>query len=356
MTYSIEIDRTDVVVPAEGGDTILDALLRAGVGFSYSCQAGNCGTCKCELVSGDIFELEYSEHALAASQRARNVVLACRSQVWGDVRIRTLVEEDFIVHPSRVMRCCVASLDRLTHDIWRLRLEIDSGGPYTFSAGQYASLEFPFAAGIYRDYSMANGPHESVLEFHIREMPGGAVSAGLGDKLRVGDVVRVSGPLGTAYLREAHSGPVIAIAGGSGLAPIRSILSTMRRKGLANPVHVYLGVRDERDFYGASELDSIVSGYVGSAAHVVLSEASLPESGGGPSGRRYGLVTEAVDADFDSLEGFMAYLAGPPVMVEAATALLEHKGVASRDIHADAFYPAAPRQSAPTGLRGEARE
>jgi ferredoxin len=78
MSHSISIDGTPVTVEAEPGDTILDALLMAGVGFSYSCQAGNCGTCRCELVSGDILELEYSEHALDPADRARGVVLACR--------------------------------------------------------------------------------------------------------------------------------------------------------------------------------------------------------------------------------------------------------------------------------------
>ena len=93
--------------PAEDGETVLDAALRNGVGFAYSCQAGNCGTCKCEYVSGEIFELEYSEHALSAAERARNVVLACRTQVWSDVQIRRLSAEEFVVHPSRVMQCRV---------------------------------------------------------------------------------------------------------------------------------------------------------------------------------------------------------------------------------------------------------
>lgn len=352
MTYSIRIEGIDAAVPAEPGDTILHALLRAGVGFSYSCQAGNCGTCKCELVSGEVFELEYSEHALAESQRARNIVLACRSQVWSDVGIRRLVEEEFVVHPSRILRCRVQALDRATHDIWRVRLEVEAGGPFTFSAGQYASLEFPFAPGVSRDYSMANRPDESTLEFHIREMKGGTVSAALGASLKVGDAVRVSGPLGTAYLRESHPGPVIAIAGGSGFAPIRSILSTMRRKGGTQPVHVYFGVRDERDVYGEADIAAIGTGFAGSSSHIVLSEPTVG-SGDAARPRRHGMVTDAVAADFASLEGFVAYLAGPPAMVEAAQALLEAKGVAARDIHADAFYPAGTgeRSAVASGLR-----
>jgi CDP-4-dehydro-6-deoxyglucose reductase/ferredoxin-NAD(P)+ reductase (naphthalene dioxygenase ferredoxin-specific) len=75
-------------IPAEPGDTILASLLRAGVSFPFSCQAGNCGTCKCKLLYGSVLELEYSEQALAPQERSEGVILACRAQVLGDTAIR----------------------------------------------------------------------------------------------------------------------------------------------------------------------------------------------------------------------------------------------------------------------------
>jgi naphthalene 1,2-dioxygenase ferredoxin reductase component len=77
-------------VAVEAGDTILAALLRAGLVFPFSCQAGNCGTCKCRLVSGDVDELPYSEQALSREERARGLILACRSQPWDDAVVRRL--------------------------------------------------------------------------------------------------------------------------------------------------------------------------------------------------------------------------------------------------------------------------
>lgn len=336
MSHTIRIEGSSTVVDAEPGDTVLDALLMAGVGFAYSCQAGNCGTCRCELVEGDVLDLEYSEHALAADDRARGIVLACRTQIWGDVTIRRLDDEEYVLHPSRILDCSVASLDRLTHDIWRLRLDIRSGGPFTFSAGQYASVTFGFAPDRPRDYSMGSAPHETGLEFHIREMSAGSVSAGLGTRLRPGDAVRVSGPFGSAHLREKHAGPIVAIAGGSGLAPIRSILLALDRLGSAQPVHVYVGARREEDVYGEVELRELVTRRPGWRVHWVLSDPGAVVG----AGRRAGLVTDAVAADLPNLEGFKAYLAGPPAMVEAAAKLLRARGLAPRDLHADAFYPA----------------
>jgi CDP-4-dehydro-6-deoxyglucose reductase/ferredoxin-NAD(P)+ reductase (naphthalene dioxygenase ferredoxin-specific) len=315
-------------VPVQAGDTVLASLLRAGVAFPFSCQAGNCGTCKCELVSGDVLELEYSEHALSPAERSRGIVLACRTQVWDDTVVRRIDSEELVVHPSRVMRCRVLELEDLTHDIKGIRLAIEAGGPFTFSAGQYAQVEF--APGRSRHYSMASTPQETELTFHVRHMPEGRTSAYAARQLKVGDRVKVEGPLGIAYLRDAHRGPVLAIAGGSGLAPIQSILCTLLKRGHPAPVTLYFGVRSERDVYHEPLLKDLRAKYPHFTYHVVLSEQK------GAHGRRYGLVHEALE--LGETGDLMVYMAGPPVMVEAATAKLLSLGVAQRQIHADAFY------------------
>lgn len=316
-------------VPVEAGDTILASLLRAGVPFPFSCQAGNCGTCKCELISGDVLELEHSEHALAPEERAKGVVLACRTQVWDDTVVRRIDAEELVLHPSRVMRCRVLELEDLTHDIKGVRLAIEAGGPFIFSAGQYAQVEF--APGLSRHYSMASTPQDAELVFHIRHMPGGKTSAYAATQLKVGDKVKVSGPLGVAYLRESHAGPALLVAGGSGLAPIQSILRTMLERGHDSPVTLYFGVRSERDLYHEALLKDLAARHPNFSYQVVLSEQK------GAPGRRYGLVHQAIEVP-RAADAVMAYLAGPPVMVEAATALLGSRGLAPRQIHADAFY------------------
>jgi len=341
LNVTVTVADLNQSVPAEEGQTVLDALLAHGVGFAYSCQAGNCGTCRCELVSGDIMELEYSEHALSPEERGRGIVLACRSQVWSDVVVRRLDAEDFVVHPSRLMRCRVAECSRLTHDILRLRLEIVAGGPFDFSAGQYAQIEFPMAPGAVRDYSMANRPGEKLLEFHIRVMPtADSASSRVAAALKAGDVVKLSGPLGTSYLRAQHAGPMLCIAGGSGLAPIKSIVETALEGGFGQPVHLYFGVRAERDVYFERELAELQHRFPVFKAHIVLSDSGA-QTAATLLPRRRGFVTAAVAADFSTLTGFKTYFAGPPPMVDAATALVRERGVGSRDIHADAFYPAA---------------
>jgi CDP-4-dehydro-6-deoxyglucose reductase/ferredoxin-NAD(P)+ reductase (naphthalene dioxygenase ferredoxin-specific) len=339
MSIAIRLAQSDIVAPASEGDLILDALVLAGVAMPYSCQQGNCGTCKCELVSGEIMELDYSEYALSPEERARNLILACRTQAWGDVTVRKLDDEELVVHPERFMRCKVAALEDLTHDIKRVVLEIESGGPFSFTAGQYVKTEFvPLTS---RDYSMANVPgagDPNRLEFHIRAVAGGGVSQFVHARLAVGQTVRVNGPHGASYLRENHQGPVLAIAGGSGLAPIESIVGRALAAGSAQPIHLYFGVRALRDVYHEELFKSWAARHPNFRYTIVLSNQQA-------EGYAHGFVTDAAARELDGVNGLKAYLAGPPVMVEAATRLLRGKGVAERDIHADAFYTEADRQT-----------
>ncbi|HET9933416.1 MAG TPA: 2Fe-2S iron-sulfur cluster-binding protein [Polyangiaceae bacterium] len=320
--------------PALAGETILESLLQAGLAFPHNCQSGNCGACKCELVEGDILELPYSEYALSAEERSRGLILACRTQVWGDCSVRPLGADEMVLHPSRVMRCRVVEIQELTHDIRGLSLAIESGGPYGFSAGQHARLKF--GPGIpERSYSMASLPGDSMLEFYVRLTARGQASGYVFSNLRVGAEVTVSGPLGNAYLRENHRGPLLAVAGGSGMAPIKSIVETALRNDPTRTVHCYFGVRDERDVYVESRLRELAQRHPNLRVHVVLSEAS------GATTRRTGTVATAVMEDFKEFPGFKAYVAGPPPMVEAVQRELVARGMAIRDIHADAFYSQA---------------
>lgn len=320
--------------PALVGETILESLLQGGVSFPHNCQSGNCGACKCELIEGDVLELPSSEYALSPEERARKLILACRTQVWGDCTVRPLQAEDLVVHPSRVMRCRVVALGELTHDIRELRLSVESGGPYTFSAGQHARLKL--APGIpERSYSMANRPEDATLQFHVRHVPRGQASGYVFTSLRVGAEVTVSGPLGNAYLRRQHRGPILAVAGGSGLAPIKSIVDSALTEDPTRSIHLYFGSRDERDVYLEAHLAELCALHPSLRLHVVLSQPRAPTA------RRRGTVVDAVSEDFAIFDDFKAYVAGPPPMVEAMQRALLERGLPLRDIHADAFYSQA---------------
>jgi CDP-4-dehydro-6-deoxyglucose reductase/ferredoxin-NAD(P)+ reductase (naphthalene dioxygenase ferredoxin-specific) len=232
---------------------------------------------------------------------------------------------------SRPMFCRVVGLEEATADIRIVRLEIVSGGPFRFAAGQYARVTFGEQRP--RDYSMANAPDAPLLEFHVRHASTAGASAYVARQLRVGDGVWVEGPFGEAWLRRDHAGPILAIAGGSGLAPIKSIVEAAVAARMPQPIHVYLGARDEADIYLEAHFRDLATRHPRLSFQPVLSEAALP------TGRRTGTVVAAVAADFADFAGCKAYVAGPPAMVEAAVAMLGSRGLAAADIHADAFHP-----------------
>jgi CDP-4-dehydro-6-deoxyglucose reductase/ferredoxin-NAD(P)+ reductase (naphthalene dioxygenase ferredoxin-specific) len=341
MTHTVTLPQHGGPITVEAGQTILEAALAQGVPYPHGCRSGNCGACKSTLEAGEVELAPYSEFALTDEERAGGLILACRATPWSDATVAWLETDEVAVHPRRQLDCRVAALDDLTHDIRRVRLEILSGGPFAFSAGQYASLSFADLPP--RDYSMANRPDEALLEFHIRHVAGGASSRYVADGLAVGDGVQVEGPFGASWLRDAHTGPILAIAGGSGLAPIKSIVETALGNGHRQPIHLYVGIRDERDLYLEAHFAALASRHRNLRLVPVLSEPHASTR------RRTGFVHEAVLADIGDVDGAKAYIAGPPVMVEAATRQLLARGMRRQDIHADAFYTEAEKQELNAG-------
>lgn len=336
VAYRVGIRQIEGPVMVQAGETILDAAFAAGHDFPCGCQSGNCGACKSVLLDGAVDLAPYSEYALSDAERAAGQILACRAMPTSDCEIAWLSGDEVANHPQRKLTTRVEAFDPLTHDIRLLRLRIEEGGPFTFTAGQYAQLGFEGLPD--RDYSMANQPDAGVLEFHVRVVPGGTVSAYVGSgKLRLGDVVGVSGPRGISFLRESHRGPILALAGGSGLAPILSIVERALALGLKQPIHLYLGVRDERDVYFEDRLRALAAKHANLKAAILLSEPSALTA------RRTGFLADALAADFTALDGAKAYLAGPPVMVDTCMAALGRLGLKREQCHADAFFTAADR-------------
>lgn len=337
MSFKVRIARPDSTIDVPAGTTILEAALDHGIDYPFGCQSGNCGACKSRLLAGVVKMRGYSEFALSDEEKANGLILACRALPTEACEVAWIEEDDLVVHPRRILACKVIGLDDATHDIRRVRLGIVSGGPFDFSAGQFGSVTFEGCAP--RDYSMANMPGDPTLEFHVRHSSSGTTSAYVAQNLRLGDDVRVEGPFGASYLRESHRGPIIAVAGGSGLAPIKSIVERALALGLPQPIHLYFGVRAARDLYLETHFAELAKRHDNLRFIPVLSE------GAGSSGRT-GLVHEALAADFTTFDGCKAYLAGPPAMVEETARLLERRGMRRLDIHADAFYTAAEMAAA----------
>ncbi|MCU6501686.1 2Fe-2S iron-sulfur cluster-binding protein [Rugamonas sp. A1-17] len=310
----------------EAGTNLLTALREHQIPISYSCTAGRCGTCRCKVLQGEV--LEAGREAKITHPNDEGYVLACMSSVSSNCVLEVPEPDEVVIHPARIIKATVLAIEPVTHDIRRLRLK--PAKPLAFSPGQYATLQF--GPGLARPYSMANVPGDDELEFHLRLVPHGRVTGHVETTLAVGDAVRVSGPLGTAYLRRKHQGPMLCVAGGTGLAPVLSIVRAALAEGMSQAIHLYFGVRTERDIYGLEWLEQLRERHANLHLHIIVS------TGEHDPRWRGGLVTDAFNHDWDSLAGWRAYLCGAPPMVEAAAMLARKKGVLPEHVYADAFY------------------
>ena len=361
---TVSIPALGLQLQAEADENLLKVLRRHRVPIGWSCRRGECGSCKCVLERGEVDLRGYQPGALPASQREQGIILACSSRIVGDVQLGLVDTDDYIEHPLRSLACRVLWLRELAPEVFALRMRIvadlaqgsedaSAGGPFLFSAGQYAHLRARDARGewIGRDFSMAGTPveaeYDGELEFHIRRTPAGSFSGLLGATILEGTELHLEGPMGRAYFRPRHEGPVYAVSAGTGLGPMLSVVQTALDNGKTDPVVLYAGFRNVSEVYGLERMEQMARRHPNFQAHVVVEFDA-------PGGLRGGRVGDALFADVKDFQDAKAYLAGSPAMVEAVSAELLARGLPMRDVHADAFYAPAP-EAFPAGQAGLAR-
>ncbi len=346
----VSIPALGLQLQAAADENLLKVLRRNRVPVRWSCKRGECGTCKCLVQGGQVVMSEVQEQALPPRQRLQGLILACSSRVVGDLQLQLVDPDDYIEHPRRRLDCRVLALRELAPEVFSLVLGVvgadDPLGPLVFSAGQYAHLQAQGPDGLWigRDFSMAGTPvqaeYDGVLEFHIRRTVGGTFSALLGASIVPGARLRVEAPMGEAYFRPRHQGPLYAVSAGTGLGPMLSVVETALDNGKTDPVLLYAGFRNVSEVYGGERIAELSRRHPNFQAHVVVEYDS-------PGGMRGGRVGEALLADLRDHASAKFYLAGSPSMVDAVSRQLLQRGVAPRDLHADAFYPPAPGVAQP---------
>lgn len=296
-------------------DSLLRGALRAGIAFPYECSVGGCGSCRFELLDGEVQTLWDQAPGLSERERRRGRRLACQSRPLGDCRIRArlapVLQDESL--PRRMPGRLLARR-ALTHDMTEFSFAVDRQA--RFRAGQYALLYLPGTAGA-RAYSMSHDDiGDGCWRFIVRRVPGGAGSAALFDCLAVGDVIELDGPYGHAWLHDGEH-DIVCVAGGSGLGPMLSVAEGALARDDGRRVHVLLGLRSQADLGAAQPLLARQSPRL--AVQVVLSQPDPGLGWAGPTGFVHEAVAAALDAP---LPGFDFYLAGPSPMVNAVQDML----------------------------------
>lgn len=318
----------------EGGRSLLATLKDQQVFIPSACGGrGSCGMCKLRVLEGAGEPLATELPWLNAQERRDKVRLSCQVKAKRPLRIEIPPE----LLEVRQYRTTVAGLRDLTYDIKEVTLQLAPGERIDFQAGQFIQFEVPPYAltdePVYRAYSVASSPsvHDRV-ELEMRLVPNGICTTYVHQYLKVGDVVTINGPYGEFHLQDTER-EMICVAGGSGMAPIKSILTRLAEIKSPRKIRYFFGARTERDLFLMDEMRALEEVLPDFRFIPALSAA---ESGSGWKGES-GLITAVLERHVTSVQNAEAYLCGSPGLINAAVAVLKRKGMPEDRIYFDNF-------------------
>lgn len=337
--FQITVQPSGRAFSAEAGEAILAAAIRQGVGMPYGCKDGACGSCKCKKLEGTVVHGVHQTKALSPEEEAAGLVLTCCAVPQTDIVLESRQVTDERAFPIRKMPSRVSSLEKVSHDVMVVKLQLPANDTMRYHAGQY--VEFILRDGARRSYSMANAPHNGPgVELHIRHMPGGKFTDHVFTAMKEKEILRIEGPFGSFYLREDSDKPMVLLASGTGFAPIKALIEQMQFKGIRREATLYWGGRRPADLYMDAWLKER-AGDMPNLRYVPVISNALPEDNW--TGRT-GFVHKAVLEDFPDLSGHQVYACGSPIVVDSARA--EYSALAKlppEEFYADAFTTEADK-------------
>lgn len=335
MSFKVKLSKQNTSFNVEENETILEAALRQCHNLPYGCRNGSCGSCKAMLTEGEVRYDHGLPEALSEKEHQQGLTLLCKAKAISDVVIESRSIESSDDIKIRQFPCRVTTCEKLNDDVIRLILELPKTERLQFLAGQY--IDILMKDGKRRSFSLANPPHEDQkIELHIRYYEGGLFSEYAFHDLKNKALLRIEGPLGQFTLQKSDR-PIIMIAGGTGFAPVKSLVEDSLAKNDIRPIHIYWGARTETDLY----FDEVAKQWATMHEHInyipVLSEV---DSTGNWTGKT-GFVHEAVLEDYDDLSSHDIYACGPPPMINAVVESFPEKGLNRDRLFSDSFEFAA---------------
>lgn len=322
-------EQTSFEAPSDKG--ILSAAHDAGIPLASDCEMGDCQTCRAQLRDGEIEIDELAFITLEDDEIDAGAVLICVSMAQSDVVIDLPYVRASLIQEQK-LKVEVMAIDQLSETTIGLRAKLPAHRKFEFHPGQYVNIHVP-GADASRSYSMANAPcdpHD--FEFQIRLLPKGVMSDFLRRDGVCNTILEIEGPKGIFYLREGST-PLMMIAGGTGLAPMVSMLRHMKATDSVNrEIILCFGVTAPADLYYVDELNDLINQFPNAELRLAMTEPGANWPG------HKGFVTDLIERE-DIVSNMQAYLCGPPIMIETARKKLDGFGVQNDAVFAEEFIP-----------------
>ncbi|NOX29231.1 MAG: 2Fe-2S iron-sulfur cluster binding domain-containing protein [Actinobacteria bacterium] len=336
MSHQVTIEPTGETIEVGEDQTVLDAALRAGVYLPHACVHGLCGTCKVEVLEGEVDHGDASPFALMDMERAEGMSLTCTATPLSDLVVEADIEVDDDARsiPVRDFAATVTRIEAFTPRIIGIFLAVDKD-TIDFQAGQYINLHVP-GVDKPRAFSIASSPSDSgTIELNVCLVPGGEATTWLHANLEIGDRLEFSGPYGRFFVRISHPEAMLFLAGGSGLSSPKSMIIEMLERGTSHEITLVYGARTEGDLYYRELFEELAAKHANFTYVPALSDE--PDSSGW-SGHR-GFVDAVAAQLFDGrFAGMKAYICGPPPMVDACVSTLMKGRLFERDMYMENFF------------------
>ena len=322
-------------------ELILDAGLEAGIGLPHNCRGGACGTCKSQILEGEVDHGWVMSFAISDEEKAAGKCLICQSRpLTARLVIRpdnaVALAEDAPPAPIDATGQVIAA-EPVTPSIRRLVIALPPDLRFRFRAGMHVELKTPGLSKA-RTYSMACAPDDQgmapdgLLEFFVTRHEGGQASGWLHGAERLGSPIELHGPYGNFRLPKDAQGPVLCLAGGSGLSPILSIARRALSSGFAEPMRLILSVRDRSEVFALDALHTLARRHESFTYRITLTRAREAAPGW-----RLGRIPGWLGEELPDLSSWHVLAAGPPAFVDACVAKAQQLGAAPERILTDSF-------------------
>jgi phenol hydroxylase P5 protein len=340
-TMFIEPLRQSVEVAA--GQTLLDAALRAGVYIPHACLHGLCGTCKVQVIEGEVDLGEASPFALMDFERDEGKCLACVATATSDLVIEAEIDEepDAQNHPMQDFTGTVVKVSDLTPTAKGVFIELDGDG-IAFQAGQYVNLHVPGVEQP-RAFSLANPPSgKRLIELDIRHVPGGQATGYIHSQLKAGDRVRLDGPYGRFFVRRSAPENLLFMAGGTGLSSPKSMILDLLETGESRRITLVYGARNRAELYDDALFRQLAASHANFSYVPALSAPAPDDDWDGATGFVHEVASRHFNGDFRQHK---AYMCGPPLMIDACITALIRGRLFERDMFMEKFISAADTET-----------
>ena len=319
--------------------TVADASYRARINIPLDCRDGACGTCKAFCESGTFDGGTYLDDALPPDEERAGYALPCCMKPRSDLVLQIASTSAVAKTSAATHQGTVTALERLSSTTVALTIEIDDRAALTFLPGQYVNIAVPGTEES-RSYSFSNAPDDDALTFLVKITPGGVMSEYLTARAYVGERIGFTGPHGSFFLRESDA-PLLLLAGGTGLAPILSILRTLDAAGSTRPTHLLYGATTDDDVVELAAIEALAASVPNLTWDYCVADPAT-------TARNQGYVTGLIGPEHLHDGATAVYLCGPPPMVEGVRSHFAGQGVVPAGFFYEKFaLAAAPAAAVP---------